>query len=107
MRATSSAPVRAAAYPVTVSLPGVLEAGSVAKDTYGFPPPPKRESSPRWRRALTWIAALVGLVIAAATIVLFVWLYQYATSSLPSPAAASVLSLPHAAAGAIGSTPGG
>ncbi|WP_240613359.1 hypothetical protein [Brachybacterium endophyticum] len=81
-------------YPVSVMNPGIWSDNQLEHEDYGFPEPAPRRARPRLRLGLTIAATAVGLLLAAATAVVFVRLTSYAEDSLPAeslaPAAAEV-----------------
>lgn len=81
LSATSARPPAGGEYPIEVDLPGHLVRHTSARTepTHG------RVSSRTW----TLIAALIGVLAIVATIVAFIWLYNFAHSSLPQTEAAA------------------
>lgn len=79
-------------YPVSVTNPGVLVRHDVEHDLHGFEPERPRPEHPRRRLALRIIAALVGLLIAVATALLFVRLVRFAQEDLPPQSMAPIIS---------------
>ena len=93
-------------YPVSVVQPGALTRHEVDDDLHGFDPEPPRRERPRLRLALRITAALLGLLVTAATAYLFVRLVAFAREDLPAqslaPTAVSAAPLVPTSAGAAG-----
>lgn len=90
--------LRPAEYPVSVVEPGVWSRSDVPEEDHGFPAPKERRPRPRLRLALSILVSVLGLLIAAATVILFVRLTEYATTTLPSTAAPVQISTQHVTA---------
>lgn len=72
-------------YPVSVTLPGVVSVlPAPADDHHGFGAPRVRRARPRPRQALTILAAVLGLAIAAVTVLAFLWIIDFAHTDLTS-----------------------
>jgi ABC-type transport system involved in cytochrome c biogenesis permease component len=53
-------------------------------EDFGFPPAKQRRDRPRLRLALTIVVTVIGFLIAAATVLVFLGIHDYAISSLSS-----------------------
>lgn len=82
--ATAAIPERPAQYPLIPVLPGVLKNNEEAKISLA-----PKQSNPfakiiSWsRRNFNLLAIILGILVIITTIVLFIWLYQFALTSLP------------------------
>ncbi|MCT2294549.1 hypothetical protein M3F57_00110 [Brachybacterium muris] len=74
---------RVEAYPVSVLNPGMWTENHLEAEDYGFEPAKPVKIRPRLRLALTIVATVVGFLLAAATVVLFVQLTDFAVEDLP------------------------
>lgn len=93
---------RVAQYPVTVHNPGIWEDNPLESEDYGFGPAPAERHRPGVRLAVTIVAATMGLLVAVATALLFVWIVrsgaeQVLDRSASQSLAHSVTSAPEAA----------
>lgn len=75
-------------YPVEVLNPGMWTQNHLQDEDYGFPPPKPYRSRPRLRLAVTIVVTVLGFLLAAATVLLFVWLTEFAIEDLPERLAA-------------------
>lgn len=73
---------RVESYPVTVLNPGMWSQNQLEDEDYGFPPARERMHRPRRRLAGEITATALGLAIAAAVAVGFVWLTDFGIHDL-------------------------
>mgnify|MGYP007040921396 CR=1 FL=1 len=70
-------------YPVSVLNPGMWSENHLQDEDYGFPPAKPVKNRPRLRLAMTILATVLGVLLAAATAVMFVMLTDFAVEKLP------------------------
>lgn len=102
--ATSSRPLPAEEYPLTVDLPGNIRRAPAQSRAATSESTTSSPAGGHTRKKRTWtiIGALIGLCLIVATIVAFVWLYSFAMTSLPSSEALGMTLLPHEMSGTAG-----
>lgn len=81
-------------YPVTVTMPGQWSQSPVPSDDHGFDAPRPRRARPRLRLAITIAATVLGLLITAATVLLFLRIVEFAQEDLPAQSLGPVVSQP-------------
>lgn len=79
-------------YPVTVTMPGQWSQGAVPADDHGFDAPRPRRPRPRLRLAITIAATVLGLLVTAATVLLFIRIVEFAQQDLPAQSLAPAAS---------------
>lgn len=81
-------------YPVTVTMPGHWEEHETQAEDFGFGPAPERRDRPRLRLAMTLLVSLLGLLVAAGTVFVFLRLVRLAHEDLPAQAMATSITAP-------------
>ncbi|MBB5831447.1 hypothetical protein [Brachybacterium aquaticum] len=89
-------------YPVSVLNPGMWSQNHLQDEDYGFPPAKPRRHRPRLRLGLTITATALGLLLTAATVVMFVLLVDFAIEDLAGMLEGTAGSLSSAHIGSAG-----